>query len=159
MTALDLVYQYRAMLGKCEAGVGLEMDEVIELTALEAVFATEATLPRRERSEMTCVLRGAGRGDGRGEAINDRVRIGELTPGGLVCRQAPYVEEGDVVEVVIDDEAAHLSYRFKARVSWLREDVGDDFALGLAFVGTPLLVHYGASEHVEDAVDRIAAAA
>jgi hypothetical protein len=154
MTALDLVYQYRTLLGKCEAGVGLDMDEVVELTALEAAFAAETAGPRRERTDLTCILRGAGHGD-----LNDCVRVGELAPGGLICRQAPYVDEGTVVEVVIDDADASLSYRFKARVTWLREDVGDDFALGLAFLGSPLLIHYGPTDHAEDAVDRIAAAA
>ncbi len=156
MTPLDLVYQYRTLLGKCEAGLGLEMDEVVELTALEAAFAAEAAgARRRERFELTCILRGPGSGDG----INDCVRVGELAPGGLVCRQAPYIDEDTTIEVVIDDAASSLSYRFKAKVTWLREDIGDDFALGLAFIGAPLLIHYGPVDHAEDAVDRIAAAA
>jgi hypothetical protein len=153
MLGLDLVYQYRKLLGKCESGLGLDVEEMISLTALEATFVTEESDERKHRRDQvsfTCRLRGA-------EGLNDRVRVAELGPGGLVCRQTPFVEEGKLIEVVIDDPEVDLSYRFTCRVAWLREDVGDDFAVGLSFVGAPLLVHHGRSEHVEDAVDRIAA--
>jgi hypothetical protein len=151
MLALDLVYQYRKLLGKCESGLGLDVDEIIEMTALEAAFAAEQADVRkfrRDRVEATCRLRGA-------PGLNDRVRLTEIGPGGLVCRQAPYVEEGTAVEVVIDDAEVEHSYRFFARVTWMREDVGDDFAIGLELFGAPLLVHYGPTDHQEDAVDRI----
>ncbi len=156
MLALDLVYQYRKLLGKCESGLGLDVEEIISLTTLEASFAPQQRAApderryRRDRVDATCRLRGV-------EGLNDRVKLCEIGPGGLVCRQTPYVEEGTQLEVVIDDIEVGLSYRFTAKVAWLREDVGDDFALGLTFVGAPLLVHYGPTEHVEDAVDRIAA--
>jgi hypothetical protein len=154
MLALDLVYQYRKLLGKCDAGLGLDVDEIITLTGLEAALAPEAqTRPderrfRRDRVETWCRLRGA-------PGLNDRVRVSDMGPGGLVCRQAPYIDEGSLVEIVLEDTERSLSYRFNARVTWLREDVGDDFAVGLQFVGVPLLVHYGPVDHHEDAVDRI----
>lgn len=157
MLALDLVYQYRKLLGKCEAGLGLDVEEILALGALEASFAPDARPDleegrrfRRERVELTCRLRGAG-------DLHDAVRIADLGPGGLECRQAPYVEEGTVVEVLIEDAELQLSYRFAAVVAWLREDDGDDFALGLTFVGAPVLVHYAPVAHEEDAVDRIVA--
>jgi hypothetical protein len=154
MLALDLVYQYRKLLGKCEAGLGLDVDEIISMTALESAFAPEPQARpderkfRRDRVDFTCRLRGPG-------GLNDSVRVSEIGPGGLVCRQTPFVDEGAVIEVVIDDHELDLSYRFYAKVAWLREDVGDDFALGLTFVGVPLLVHYGPADHQEDAIDRI----
>lgn len=157
MLALDLVYQYRLLVGKCEAGLGLDVDEIISLTAIESAYAPEPRARpderkfRRDRVDAHCRLRGAG-------DLNDRVRLTEIGPGGLVCRQTPFVEEGTLLEVVIDDGEVDLSYRFFARVAWLREDVGDDFALGLELVGVPVLVHYGPTEHTEDAVDRIPAA-
>lgn len=154
MLGLDLVYQYRKLLGKCESGLGLDVEEMISLTTLEASMAEadhrDDRRHRRDRVDFTCRLRGA-------EGLNDRVRVAELGPGGLVCRQTPFVDEGKLIEVVIDDPEVDLSYRFTCKVAWLREDVGDDFAVGLTFVGSPLLVHHGRSEHVEDAVDRIAA--
>ncbi len=153
MLALDLVYQYRKLLGKCESGLGLDVEEILSLTALEAAFVADHRddrKHRRDRVDFTCRLRGT-------EGVNDRVRVAELGPGGLVCRQTPFIDEGKLIEVVIDDVESDLSYRFTCRVAWLREDVGDDFAVGLSFVGAPLLVHHGRSEHVEDAVDRIAA--
>jgi hypothetical protein len=156
MLGLDLVYQYRKLVGKCDAGLGLDVDEIISLTALESAFAPEAgPRPserrfRRDAVDFSARLRGI-------PGLNDAVRVTELGPGGLVCRQTPYLEEGQVIEVVIDDDEVDLSYRFYARVAWMREDDGDDFAIGLEFVGVPLLVHYGSSEHTEDAVDRITA--
>ena len=62
------------------------------------------------------------------------------------------------IEIMIDDVDLAKSYRFKARVQWLREDIGDDFALGLELVGMPVLVHYGpASADKTQEMDRIAA--
>lgn len=153
MLSLDLVYQYRKLLGKCEAGLGLDVDEIISLTAIESAFSPEPQARpderrfRRDPVDLACRLRGPG-------GLNDAVRVSEIGPGGLVCRQTPYVEEGSVIEVLIDDEELDLSYRFYVKVAWMREDAGDDFALGLTFIGVPLLVHYGPVEHQEDAVDR-----
>jgi len=152
MSSLDLVFQYRTLVGKCESGVGLDFDEIDLLTRIEAAFAPteEARDDRRFRRvavEMEAMVRG---GD-----LNDKVVLSELAPGGLVVRQAPYIDEGMQIEVVIDDPDADLSYRFKARVQWLREDVHDDFALGLELIGVPVLIHYGPVPVVES--DRIAA--
>jgi hypothetical protein len=97
--------------------------------------ATDGRKWKRVPVDMIAMVRG---GD-----LNDRVKVAELAPGGLVVRQAPYVDEGMQIEIVIDDSDYARSYRFKARVSWLREDVGDDFALGLELVGMPVLIHYG----------------
>jgi len=156
MLGLDLVYQYRKLVGKCDAGLGLDVDEIISLTALEAAFAPDpGARPserrfRRDPVDVTCRLRGIA-------GLNDAVRVTELGADGLVCRQTPYIDEGKVIEVVFDDPEVDLSYRFYARVTWMREDIGDDFAIGLEFVGLPLLIHYGPVEHTEDAVDRITA--
>jgi hypothetical protein len=150
MLALDLVYQYRKLLGKCEAGLGLDVEEIIAMTALEASFTPIGRGKFAGESVDTWArLRGA-------PGLNDAVRVTELGPNGLTCRQTPFVEEGAIVEIVIDDARDDLSYRFWARVTALREDIGDDFALTLELVGQPLLVHYGPLDHVEDAVDRIA---
>jgi len=157
MTSLDLIFQYRLLVGKCESGAGLDFDEIDALIAIEASFApseddvraSEGRRFRRERTDFTAVLKGG--------PLNDRVRIAEVSPGGLVCRAAPFADEGQTLEVVIDDEELSLSYRFKARVQWLREDVGDDFQLGLQLIGIPLLVHYGPSTPEQDRADRIAA--
>jgi hypothetical protein len=156
MTAvLDVVFQYRRLVGKCDTGRGLEIDEIDEMTAIEARFvpgdddlrAHEGRRFGRERVDFQALLKGG--------PLNDQVRVTEMSPGGLVCRAAPYAEEGQTLEVVIDDADRSLSYRFKATVQWLKDDVGDDFQLGLALVGTPVLVHYGPSR--EEALERIAA--
>jgi len=137
-TALDLVYQYRQLAGKCETR-GLSMEEIVLMQTIEAFFAkneSEPTLRRfaREPVELTAVLRARGH--------RDSVRIDNLAPGGLVALHAPYFEDGDVVEVVVDDAECSLSYRFKAVVTWLHDEPEGDFTLGLCFVGTPLLLRY-----------------
>jgi hypothetical protein len=153
-SSLDLVFQYRTLVGKCESGVGLDFDEIDTLTQIEASFAptdesrADGRRWRRLPVDLTAMVRG---GD-----LNDKVLVSELAPGGLVVRQAPYIDEGMQVEIVIDDPDADLSYRFKARVQWLREDIQDDFALGLELIGMPVLIHYGPIA-VHSELDRIAA--
>src|SRR4051794_26863429 len=95
MTALDRVYRYRVLIGQCAAGAGLSLDEIDELTALEASFAAsdddlraaEGRRFRRERVDLSAVLRGG--------KLNDAVTVSELAPGGLVCRSAPFARPGD----------------------------------------------------------------
>ena len=158
MAPLDLVYQYRLLLGKCESGAGLDFDEIEALSAIEALFTDSGDddewRDRRRFSRETVSLPAVVRGP----RLNDPVRVVDLAPGGLVCRSAPYVEEGDLVEVVIDDEELGLSYRFKASVSWLRDDEDDDYAVGLRFVGTPVLIHRNQPRaRTADIADQIAA--
>ena len=156
MRSLDLVFQYRTLVGKCEAGRGLDFDEIDEITAIEAAFAPtdddlrarEGRRFRRESVDIEAVLKGG--------PLNDKVKITELSPGGLVCRAAPYADEGQTLEVVIEDIPRSLSYRFKARVQWLRDDINDDFQLGLELIGTPVLVHHGPARE-ESVPHRIAA--
>lgn len=152
MQSLELVYRYRSLLGKCETGVGLEFDEIDTLTQIEAAFAPGPREPRRFKrlgTDLRAMLRG---GD-----LNDRVTISELAPGGFVVRQAPYVDEGMIIEIAIDDPDAAVSYRFKAKVQWLKDDLGDDFALGLELVGVPVMIHYGAPAERPSELDQIAA--
>jgi hypothetical protein len=158
MTALDRVYRYRVLLGQCSSGAGLTLDEIEELTTLEASFAAgdddlraaEGRRFRREQVELSAVLRGG--------KLNDTVTVSELAPGGLVCRSAPWAAAGDAVELVIEIPSASLSYRFKARVAWLREERdGDDYVLGLELVGVPLRVRYGTPMTHDPFLARLAA--
>src|SRR5688572_7391365 len=129
MFGLAHVYQYRLLIGKSASGAGLTIDEIEQLVELEA------TCSSRQRVDITGVLRGG--------KLNDTVTIAELAPDGVVCRSAPYAEPGDAVELVIEEEATCCSYRFKAKVLWLREEhEGDDFVVGLELVGTPVMIHY-----------------
>jgi hypothetical protein len=146
-TALELVYQYRFLRGKCEAGRGLSVDEIEALGAIESLFSSKAdpAEPRshaRETVDLPAQLRN--------RSLADRVRVVELAPGGMVCARAPYVDPGTALEVVIDDREVGLSYRFRARVTWQRDD-GDDYVIGLELVGTPVLMRFRAStDDVED---------
>jgi hypothetical protein len=154
---LDDVFQYRTLLGKCDLGVGLEWDEIELVTLLEARFEPAPQTKtkhisrkfRREPVRMAGVMRG--------DRIHDRVDIIELGLGGMVVRNAPYIARGEHVELVID--VGELSYRFRAIGVWLKDD-GDDYKVGLAFVGMPVCLHKVAvSAHQADVIDQIAAAA
>lgn len=154
---VEAIFQYRTLIGKCELGVGLEWDEIEQITIIESAFQPSAD-DRRNRAgrkfrRETVKLSGVMRGD----RINDRVDVVEIGPGGMVVRNAPYVARGEQVEIVLDD--GDYSYRFRARGVWLKDD-GDDFKVGLALVGMPVRLHKVAiSEHVVDVVDKLAAAA
>jgi hypothetical protein len=152
---VDAVFQYRTLIGKSDLGCGLNWDEIDRVGDLEARFAPEENHNhttrrfRRETTSMEALIRG--------NRINDRVEVIELGPGGLVCRSAPYIAVGEQVEVVV--EAGDSSYRFRAIGKWLRDD-GEDYKVGLAFVGMPVCLRKAqVSTHQLDLIDQIAAAA
>ncbi|HWO22974.1 MAG TPA: PilZ domain-containing protein [Kofleriaceae bacterium] len=153
---VDIVFQYRSLIGKCDLGVGLEWDEIEQVTAIESAFAPTADDRRmkngrrfrREQVKLTGLLRG--------DRINDRVDVAELGPNGAVIRNAPYVAKGEIVELVMDN--GDLSYRFRAKGVWLKED-GDDYRVGLVFIGMPVCLHKVTLRRQDDLVDKISAAA
>src|SRR5262245_34874555 len=135
---VEVVFQYRSLIGKCELGVGLEWDEIEQVTMIESKF--EPTPDdrrmkagrrfRREQVKLTGLLRG--------DRINDRVEVIEIGPGGAVVRNAPYVARGEQVELVIDN--GDKSYRFRAKGVWLKDD-NDDYRIGLELIGMPVCLH------------------
>jgi hypothetical protein len=154
---VEVVFQYRTLVGKCDLGVGLDWDEIEQVTAIESAFEPTADDRRmkagrrfrRETTKLPALLRG--------DRINDRVDVVEIGPGGVVVRNAPFVAHGEQVEIVM--EAGDKSYRFRAQGVWMKDD-GDDYKVGLALVGMPVCLHTVAvSRHDVDLVDRIAAAA
>lgn len=154
---VEVIFQYRTLIGKCELGVGLDWDEITQVTAIESVFAPAADDRRmkngrrfrREATKLDVLMRG--------DRINDRVELTEIGPGGLVVRRAPYVAKGEQIEIVI--EHGECSYRFRAEGVWLRDD-GDDYKVGLRLVGMPVMLHKVViSAHQADVVDKVSAAA
>lgn len=154
---VEVIFQYRTLIGKCELGVGLDWDEITQVGAIEAVFAPTSDDRRmkngrrfrRETTKQEVLIRG--------DRINDRVELTEIGPGGLVVRRAPYVAKGEQIEIVI--EQGECSYRFRAEGVWLRDD-GDDYKVGLRLIGMPVMLHKVAiSAHQADVVDKVAAAA
>jgi hypothetical protein len=152
---VEVIFQYRTLVGKCELGCGLDWDEIEQVTAIESKFAPSADDKRtktgrkfrRETIKAQALLRG--------DRINDRVDLIELGPGGLVVRNAPYVAKGEQIEIVIEE--GDCSYRFRAEGVWLRDD-GDDYKVGLRLVGMPVMLHKVAiSAHQPDVVDKLAA--
>lgn len=154
---VEVVFQYRTLMGKCELGVGLDWDEIEQVTGIESAFEPTSDDRRmkagrrfrREPVKLSALLRG--------DRINDRVEVVEIGPGGVVVRNAPFVAHGEHVEIVIED--GDRSYRFGAEGVWLKDD-GDDYRVGLALIGMPVCLHTVAvSRHEADLIDRIGAAA
>ncbi len=157
VVVIETIFQYRTLLGKCELGIGLDWDEIQQITDIESELVLDAPVGRgrsgRRYKRQTVELSGIVRGD----RINDRVAITELGPGGLVCRRSPFIARGEVVELVLD--LADRSYRFRTIGKWLKDD-GDDYQIGLAFIGVPICLHIEqVSAHEFDLVDSINAAA
>ena len=154
---VEIVFQYRTLIGKCDLGVGLEWDEIEQVAAIESAFAPSeddvrmksGRKFRREAIKLDVLMRG--------DRIHDRVELVEVGPGGFVVRHAPFVARGEQVEIVVD--CGDKSFRFRAQGVWLKDD-GDDYKVGLALIGMPVCLHKVAvSKHVTDAIDEIAAAA
>jgi len=154
---VEIVFQYRTLIGKCELGVGLDWDEIEQITAIESAFEPgpddgRPSTGRRFRHEsvhLTALLRG--------DRINDRVEVVEIGPGGIVVRNAPFITSGEHVEIVLED--GDCSYRFSGEGVWMTDD-GDDYRVGLALIGMPVCLHTVAvSRHEVDLIDRIAIAA
>ena len=154
---VEVVFQYRTLIGKCELGVGLDWDEIEQVTAIESAFEPSSDDRRmkagrrfrREPVKLTALLRG--------DRINDRVEVIEIGPGGVVVRNAPFVAHGEQVEIVM--EQGDRSFRFRAQGVWMKDD-GDDYRIGLELIGMPVCLHsFGAGRHDSELLDRIAAAA
>jgi len=150
---VETIFQYRTLIGKCELGCGLDWDEIEQVTVIEHAFVADRGPSgrrfKREPIELSAIVRG--------DRINDRVLVSEIGPGGLVCNRAPFIARGEQVELVI--ELGEKSYRFRAIGKWLRDD-GDDYQVGLAFIGVPICLHLTqVSTHEPDLVDQINVAA
>src|ERR1041384_768053 len=154
---VEVVFQYRTLMGKCDLGVGLDWDEIEQITAIESAFEPTSDDRRmktgrrfrREPTKVSAILRG--------DRINDRVEVVEIGPGGFVVRNAPFVAQGEQVELVM--QAGEKSYRFRAQGVWMKDD-GDDYKLGLELIGMPVCLHpLALSRRDNDLVDRIAVAA
>ncbi|HET6612934.1 MAG TPA: hypothetical protein VFG83_13130 [Kofleriaceae bacterium] len=133
---LEMVYRYRQLCGRCEAGLGLDMDEVMEITAIESRFSCTAGgewSDQRQFSRTPVTL--SGRLSSR--RFNDPIQVTDLGPGGMVIADAPYLERGDTVEIAVGQKAG--CFRFVAEVAWIRED-GPSTRTGLSLRGIPLLL-------------------
>src|SRR5438067_7624084 len=72
---VDAVFQYRTLQGKCDLGLGLDWDEIEQLSGIETMFSTDDRGGRRFRRERVQLV-----GTMRGDRINDRIDIVELAP-------------------------------------------------------------------------------
>ena len=113
------------------------MDEIQTMDAIEAVLADDAAGEVAADMPLTTVLHGSG---GRS---TDEVRLSAIRLDVLVLAGCPWMECGAGVEIHIEDAELRLSYRFKARVVWTREEGPEQVEMGLEIVGVPVLVRRG----------------
>jgi hypothetical protein len=135
-TALELLYEYRHLMGKCGSGAGLDMDEIQAVDAIEALFADDAgKSDSAEPRGLTTVVRGG--------KLCDEVKLESILLDRLVVVSCPHVEASAPIEVMIDDPELLLSYRFRGTVAWTRDDGKGRLAVGIELVGVPVLVRRG----------------
>ena len=150
---LDLVYRYRTLMGKCDAGLGLAVEEIEEVITIESMFDAERDADsdpsacrrafKRNQVELAAKLRN--------KRLSETVRVVDLGPGGMVCRGVPFIDDGERIEVVFDNAELGVSYRFRALVAWVRAQNGEHVC-GLELLGAPVLVRFGPTGRRADTV-------
>ena len=96
---VEIVFQYRTLIGKCDLGLGLDWDEIEQVAAIESAFAPSEDDRRMKTGRSSAARRPSCSALMRGDRINDRVELVEVGPGGLVVRHAPFVARGEQVEI------------------------------------------------------------
>ncbi len=135
-TALELLYEYRHLMGKCRSGAGLDMDEIQAVDAIEALFADDGARSDSTQSDgLTTVVRGV--------KLCDEVRLDSILLDRLVVAGCPWVDSAAAIEVIIEDPELMLSYRFRGQVAWTRDDGKGRLTVGIELVGVPVLVRRG----------------
>lgn len=135
-TALELLYEYRHLMGKCGSGAGLDMDEIQAVDAIEALFAEDAArTSAADAGGLTTVVRGS--------KLCDEVQLESILLDRLVVKGCPWVDSSAAIEVMIEDPELLLSYRFRGKVSWTRDDGEGRLVVGIELQGVPVLIRRG----------------
>jgi hypothetical protein len=129
-TAVESVYELRQLLARCQSPAGLDMAEIEAMVALEAEFAGPGTQVRAV--DLVARVRSGSN--------EDRVQLVAVGPSAMALTGAPYLDDGALVELLIDDDGAGHSYRFKGRVAALDDDEGDLYRARIELIGAPLLL-------------------
>lgn len=145
-TSLELVYEYRHLMGKCRTGAGLSMDEIETVEAIEGLFVRGGSAFEGRDSGLSPRLTASLRGGRR--QLSDKVELLAARLDELELAATATLEPGGMVELQVEDEELRLSYRFKGRVR-LTGDGAPDLPVDarhtvvLELVGLPLLVRRG----------------
>ncbi|HTE56035.1 MAG TPA: hypothetical protein VK698_34525 [Kofleriaceae bacterium] len=134
-TALELVYEYRALMGR-RGGTGLSLDDIETVEAIEGLFAVDAVPLKPEG--LVASLRG------RAGKLWDRIGISSVGLDQVGVKVPAFLEPGALVELVVEDEELRLSYRFKGLVRSIHGDPSAPaHGVTIELVGVPLLVRRG----------------
>lgn len=136
-TALELVYEYRHLMGKCRAGAGLSMDEIEAVEAIEGLFAVGATPFEQRAGGMSATLRGGPK------KLWDKVELLSAELDRIAVRMTACLEPGGLVELLVEDEELRLSYRFRSRVVAVDEEPDGTWKVSIELFGLPLLLRRG----------------
>lgn len=136
-TALELVYEYRHLMGKCRVGAGLSMDEIEAVEAIEGLFAVGATPFEQRAGGLSATLRGGP------NKLWDKVQLASAELDRIAVRVTALLEPGSPVELLVEDEELRLSYRFRTRIASVQGDPAGGYKVVLELVGLPLLVRRG----------------
>jgi hypothetical protein len=144
-TALELVYEYRHLMGKCRTGAGLTLEEIEAVEAIEGLFARESSRFGDGGAGLTDRLSAILRG-GRRE-LWEKVELLAAHLDSLELRVSTFMEVGATIELQVEDDELRLSYRFKGRVASFGDQDGPVPGAGhrvvLELIGLPLLVRRG----------------
>jgi hypothetical protein len=135
-TALELVYEYRALLGKSRGGAGLTLDEIETVEAIEGLFAVGA-MPAT-CGGVVATLRGGPK------KMTDQVELSSIGLERVLVKVGVFLEPGAPVELQVEDDELRLSYRFPARVTSIHGDpLAAAHEVSIELVGIPLLIRRG----------------
>ncbi len=141
-TALELVYEYRHLMGKCWAGAGLSMDEIEAVEAIEGLFSGSASPFAGSSAGLADRLSATLRGGPR--QMVDDVELVAAHLDRLEVRTPAFLELGALIEVLVEDQELRLSYRFKSSVREIADaEAGTARRVVLELHGVPLLVRRG----------------
>ena len=146
---IHTIYQLRLLQEKLASVKGLNMEEVVELEALESELESPMLGRQYRRLDLriSAMLRYPGK--------NTLVHVLDLSPGGIRIKGCPGLFTGEITELHLR-ESEQRSYRFRAQVIWIRSH-RREFTAGLRFTGQPMLINHGppSSNVPENIVERI----
>lgn len=157
---IELAVRHRQLMGRCDAGFGLDFDEIQEVAAIEEAFENRGNcaapeVPRRPSSTSEDRFDRLARAETQpaihapdlcielhSARLQASVELEQIDLHTCICRGVPAVSLGQSLELRISALGDLSSYRFMTRVEWTRRADSDRHVVGLAFIGVPFEIRY-----------------